>query len=77
VIAEAAKLGSDAERAGYVAAHLKIKLDAVSRAPTPLHVPSVVTDQKLDANGNPRKKSDKRADAFAASFGTPVTGAAK
>jgi hypothetical protein len=74
VIAEAAKLGSDAERAGYVAAHLKIKLDAVTRAPTPLHVPTVITD----ASGNPpKKKSDKRADAFAASFGTPVTGAAK
>ena len=34
VIADAAKLASDAERAGYIAAHLKIKLDSVGKTTT-------------------------------------------
>lgn len=72
VIADAAKLGSDAERAGYVAAHLKIKLDAAGKAPAPLHVPSVI----VDSNGNAPKFRDKRADAYNAARGI-TTGAAK
>jgi hypothetical protein len=71
VIADAAQLASDAERAGYVAAHLKIKLDAVGKAPPPLHVPSPI----LDSADPTKPKRDKRADAFAASWGTPTSGA--
>lgn len=69
VIADAAKLASDAERAGYIAAHLKIKLDSAGKTPTstvtkPLHVPTeVVTDSTKP------KFTDKRADAFTASWG--------
>jgi hypothetical protein len=72
VIAEAAKLGSDAERAGYVAAHLKLKLDAAGKAPQTLHVPSPILDS---ADPNKPKRVDKRADAFAASWGTPPSAA--
>jgi len=76
VIADAAKLGSDPERAGYVAAHLKIKLDAVGKLPAPLHVPSPILDS---ADPNKPKRVDKRADAYNASFGTQpgAAGAAK
>jgi hypothetical protein len=70
VIADAAKLGSDAERAGYVAAHLKIKLDAAGKPPPTLHVPSAIV---VDPN---KKRVDKRADAYAASWGA-APGAAK
>jgi hypothetical protein len=69
VMAEVAKLGSDAEKSGYIQAHLKQKLDAAGKAPPSLHVPTgtVVTD----SSNPPPKKADKRADAFNASFGTP------
>ena len=47
VMADAAKLGSDAERSGYIACALKQRLDAVSKAPPALHVPTVEkTDEK-------------------------------
>jgi hypothetical protein len=75
VMAEAAKLGSDAERSGYVAAHLKLKLDAAGKAPPALHTPSVITDQS-DPN-KPKPKVDKRLDAYNASWGTPAAGATK
>jgi hypothetical protein len=71
VIADAAKLGSDAERAGYVAAHLKIKLDAAGKAPPTLHVPSAIV-----VDPNRPKRVDKRADAYGASWGA-APGAAK
>lgn len=70
VIADAAKLGSDAERAGYVAAHLKIKLDAAGKAPPTLHVPSPITD----AADKPKFR-DKHADAFNAARGISPAGA--
>jgi hypothetical protein len=66
VMAEAAKLTNDAERAGYVGAHLKIKLDAVGRTPASLHTPTVVTDSSDPTK--PKKRTDRRADAFTASF---------
>ncbi len=69
VIADAAKLGSDAERAGYIQAHLKLKLDAASKAPSTLHVPSPITDS-ADPN-KPKKPVDKRADAYKSSWGGP------
>lgn len=66
VMAEAAKLGSDAERSGFIQAHVKMKLDAVSKTPAALHTPSVV----VDSTGTPKPRpADKRADAFNASFG--------
>ena len=73
VMAEAAKLSSDPERAGYVAAHLKIKLDQAGKAPPALHTPSPI----LDSSGGTqtKKRADKRADAFNASFGAPAAGA--
>jgi hypothetical protein len=74
VMAEAAKLGSDAERAGFVRAHLKIKLDQAGKAPTALHTPSPIVDS---ADGKPKKMTDRRADAFNASWGTPAAGATK
>lgn len=75
VMAEAAKLGSDAERAGYVQAHLKIKLDAAGKAPPALHTPTVVLDGTDPSK--PKARSDKRADAFNASWATPAAGASK
>jgi hypothetical protein len=73
IMADAAKLGSDAERAGYIEAHVKLKLDAVGKAPPPLHVPSPLADS---ADPNKPKRVDKRADAFAASWGvSPGAGA--
>jgi hypothetical protein len=71
VMAEAAKLTSDAERSGFIGAHLKIKLDAVGKAPASLHVPSVVTDSTDPTK--PKKRRDARADAFNASFGAGDT----
>jgi hypothetical protein len=65
VMADAAKLGSDAERAGYVQAHLKLKLDAVGKGPTALHLPSVVV---TDATDPTKKRVDKRADAYSTSW---------
>ncbi len=65
VMAEAAKLTNDAERAGYVGAHLKIKLDAAGKAPASLHTPSVI----VDSTDKTKKRTDRRADAFNASFG--------
>jgi hypothetical protein len=67
VIADAAKLGSDAERAGYVQAHIKLKLDAAGKAPPPLHTPTVIVD---GADPNKPKVVDKRADAYKQSWGT-------
>lgn len=69
VMAEAAKLSSDAERAGYIQAHVKLKLDAAGKAPPALHVPRPVTDSG-DGDGQQKSKTvDKRADAFASSWG--------
>lgn len=67
VMAEAAKLGSDAERAGFLQAHVKMKLDGVGQTPTTpsLHTPAPV---KTDAEQKPRF-ADKRADAFQSSWG--------
>ena len=62
VIADAAKLGSDAERAGYIAHALKVRLDAVSKAPPALHVPT-----KTDAEEKP--KVDPARKAYLDSFG--------
>lgn len=70
VMAEAAKLTSEPERAGYVAAHLKIKLDAAGKTPAALHTPSVITDSTGDKT---KKRTDRRADAFNASFGAGDT----
>lgn len=64
VMADAAKLPSDAERAGYIQAHVKLKLDAVGKAPPALHVPTVVTD----STEKPKKPVDKRADAYNSSW---------
>lgn len=66
VMADAAKLASDAERAGYIQAHLKLKLDAAGKGPPALHVPRPVQDAGDD---KPKKPVDKRADAFTASWG--------
>jgi hypothetical protein len=71
VMAEAAKLTSDAERSGFIGAHLKIKLDAVGRAPASLHTPTVITDAADPTK--PKKRTDRRADAFNASFGAGDT----
>lgn len=68
VMAEAAKLGSDAERAGFIQAHLKIKLDAAGKAPPALHTPTQVVDSS-NTSQQPTKPADKRADAFKASWG--------
>jgi len=76
VMAEAAKLGSDAERSGFVAAHLKMKLDAAGKAQPSLHTPSVIVDSADPTK--PKARTDKRADAYNASWGTPAAaGAAK
>lgn len=75
VMAEAAKLGSDAERSGYVAAHLKMKLDSAGKAPPPLHTPTVVVDGTDPSKPKPR--TDKRADAFNSSWATPGAAGAK
>lgn len=66
IMAEAAKLGSDAERTGYIQAHVKLKLDAVGKPTTPLHLPTVTTDS---ADPTKPKIIDKRADAFKSSWG--------
>lgn len=65
VMADAAKLGSDAERSGYVAAHLKIKLDAASKAPPALHTPSVVVKDDED-----KPAVDPARKAYLDSFGS-------
>jgi len=67
VMADAAKLSSDAERAGYIQAHVKLKLDAVGKTPTSLHTPTVVVE---DSTKPDKKPKDKRNDAFEASFGS-------
>lgn len=67
VIAEAAKL-PEGERGGFVTAHVKMKLDAVGKAPPALHVPSVLTTDATDPN-KPKKPVDKRADAYKSSWG--------
>jgi hypothetical protein len=65
VIADAAKLGSDAERSGYVAAHLKMKLDAASKAPPALHKPEpIVTDE------GDKPEVDHSRKAYLDSFGS-------
>jgi hypothetical protein len=76
VMADAAKLGSDPERAGYVQAHLQLKLDAASKAPGALHTPTVVLDS---TDPTKPKRVDRRADAFAASWGgtNPAVAGAK
>lgn len=66
VLAEAAKLGSDAERAGFLQAHVKMKLDGVGQTPAPLHAPAPV---KTDGETPKPKFADKRADAFQSSWG--------
>jgi hypothetical protein len=71
VMAEALKLGSDAERAGYLQAHVNMKLASAGRAPTaPLHTPT----GKTDGQDPPAKKfRDLRADAYQQSWGgTPA-----
>lgn len=72
VMAEAAKLGSDAERAGFIQAHVKMKLDGVGKTPasTPLHTP---TATKTDGETPKPKFTDKRADAFKSSWGAGET----
>jgi hypothetical protein len=67
VMADAAKLASDAERAGYIQAHVKLKLDAAGKAPPALHVPTVTTTDAADPTKP--KRVDKRADAYKASWG--------
>jgi hypothetical protein len=67
VMADAAKLSSDAERAGYIQAHVKLKLDAASKAPPALHVPTVIVTDSADAQ-KPKKPVDKRADAYNSSW---------
>lgn len=76
VMDEAAKLGSDAERAGFIAAHVKMKLDGVGKTPasTPLHSPSPI---KQDGEQPKPKFADKRSDAFSSSWGTPANQGAK
>lgn len=65
VMADAAKLGSDAERSGYVAAHLKLKLDAATKAPPVLHKPDpLVTDEGDKPAVDPSRK------AYLDSFGS-------
>ncbi|MEY4548254.1 MAG: hypothetical protein RL685_4449 [Pseudomonadota bacterium] len=71
VMAEVAKLGSDAEKSGYIQAHLKQKLDAAGKAPPALHVPSVVVQDSSNPAAKP-KIADKRADAFTSSWGAPA-----
>lgn len=68
VMAEAAKLSSDAERTGYIAAHLKIKLDAAGKTPAPLHTPTKTVEDSTSSTQKP-KFTDKRADAFQSSWG--------
>lgn len=63
VMADAAKLGSDAERSGYVAAHLKIKLDTAGKAPPALHTPSVIVDEE-------KPPVDRSRKAYLDSFGS-------
>lgn len=67
VMAEAAKLGSDAERSGFIQAHVKMKLDTAGKQLPSLHTPSVVVED----SSKPKKPADKRADAFQSSWGTP------
>lgn len=67
VMAEAAKLGSDAERSGFIQAHVKMKLDTAGKQLPSLHTPSVVVEDST----KPKKPTDKRADAFQSSWGTP------
>lgn len=67
IMADAQKLASDAERAGYIQAHLKLKLDAIGKAPPALHVPTVTTTDSADPS-KPKKPVDKRADAFNSSW---------
>jgi hypothetical protein len=65
VIADAAKLGSDAERAGYIAYAVKMKLDAAGRQPVSLHQPVVtVTDETEKPPVDPSRK------AYLDSFGS-------
>jgi hypothetical protein len=68
-MAEAAKLPSDAERAGYIQAHVNIKLDAASKRQPPLHEPRPVVKTDDSDPSKPKKPVDKRADAFNASWG--------
>ncbi|HEY6056214.1 MAG TPA: DUF2213 domain-containing protein [Gaiellaceae bacterium] len=66
VMADAAKLSSDAERTGFIQAHLKMKLDAAGKAPVSLHTPTKTVE---DSTETPKPKfTDKRADAFKSSW---------
>lgn len=75
VVTEAQKLGSDAERAGFITAHINMKLDAAGKPPaarTPLHTPTAETrddSSESPSEQKPPKFRDKRADAFKESFG--------
>ena len=55
----------EGERAGYISAHIGLKLDAASKTPVPTHTPSV----KLDGNGAPpAPRKDPRKAAFDATW---------
>lgn len=70
VMAEAGKLGSDAERAGFIQAHVKMKLDSAGKTLPALHTPTQTPKQDSE---QPKKIPDKRADAFQASWGAGET----
>lgn len=75
VMAEVAKLSSDAEKSGYLAACLKQKLDAAGKAPPALHTPTVVVQDS--STPTKPKVVDKRADAFSSSWGSAASAPAK
>ena len=63
VMAAAAKL-PEGERAGYISAHIGIKLDAASKPAVPTHTPTV----KQDAASTPTVRKDPRKSAYEASW---------
>ncbi len=61
--AAAAKL-PEGERAGYLRAHIQLKLDAASKPALPTHTPPV----KQDGTQNPAPRKDPRKAAFDATW---------